>query len=141
MSRFRPALRDQGVTEQQWRIMRALAHSGPTEVTALAEATFLRPPSLSRILPDLEARGFISRKQLESDRRCSLVNLEPVGLKLIAAHAPDSDEVYEQIATAFGRQRLDELFALLNELEVCLARDTEPNTAAVKGTKAARRRA
>ena len=141
MSRFRPALRDQGVTEQQWRIMRALAHSGSTEVTALAEATFLRPPSLSRILPDLEARGFISRKQLESDRRRALVNLEPAGLKLIAAHAPDSEEVYEQIAKTFGAQRLDQLFGLLRELEVSLAHDTDTNTAAAKGMKAARRRA
>src|SRR5215475_8660907 len=59
MRRFRPALRAHGVTEQQWRILRALAHSGPLEVTALAEATFLLAPSLSRIVPDLEARGLI----------------------------------------------------------------------------------
>jgi homoprotocatechuate degradation regulator HpaR len=143
MSRFRPALRDQGVTEQQWRIMRALAHSGPAEVTALAEATFLRPPSLSRILPDLEARGFISRKQLESDRRRALVNLELAGLKLIAAHAPDSEDVYEQIATAFGKRRLDQLFVLLEELERSLGpeADASTNTSAAKSTKAARRRA
>ncbi len=36
MKRFRPALRDHGVTEQQWRILRALAHSGALEVSALA---------------------------------------------------------------------------------------------------------
>src|SRR5690349_9893825 len=46
MRQFRPALRDNGVTEQQWRILRALAHSGPLEVSALAEATCLLAPSL-----------------------------------------------------------------------------------------------
>ena len=61
MRLFRPGLRKHGVTEQQWRILRALAHSGPMEVTALAEATFLLAPSLSRILPDLEKRGLIAR--------------------------------------------------------------------------------
>src|SRR5215475_11490407 len=57
MRRFRPSLRGHGVTEQQWRILRALAHGGPLEVSALAEATYLLAPSLSRILPDMEARN------------------------------------------------------------------------------------
>ena len=61
MRRFRPGLRRHGVTEQQWRVLRALAHSGPMEVTELASATFLLPPSLSRILPDMETRALIRR--------------------------------------------------------------------------------
>ena len=121
MRRFRPALRDRGVTEQQWRILRALAHSGSLEVTALAEATFLLAPSLSRILPDLESRGLISRRQMDSDLRRALVSLEPKGLKLIAAHAPDSEGVYDRIARSFGQERLDQLFTLLRELEETLA--------------------
>src|ERR1700736_3847580 len=60
MRRFRPGLRDHGVTEQQWRILRALAHSGPMEVSELADTTCLLAPSLSRILPDMEARLLIA---------------------------------------------------------------------------------
>jgi homoprotocatechuate degradation regulator HpaR len=125
MRRFRPGLRSRGVTEQQWRILRALAHSGPLEVTALAEATFLLAPSLSRILPDLEARGYISRRQLNSDLRRAVVSLEPKGLKLIAAHAPDSEGIYDSIARSFGQERLDQLFKLLRELEETLVAETE----------------
>jgi homoprotocatechuate degradation regulator HpaR len=121
MRRFRPGLRDRGVTEQQWRILRALAHSGSLEVTALAEATFLLAPSLSRILPDLESRGLISRRQMDSDLRRAVVSLEPKGLKLIAAHAPDSEAAYDYIARSFGAERLDQLFTLLRELEETLA--------------------
>jgi homoprotocatechuate degradation regulator HpaR len=121
MRRFRPGLRRRGVTEQQWRILRALAHAGPLEVTALAESTFLLAPSLSRILPDLESRELISRRQLDSDLRRAVVSLEPKGLKLIAAHAPDSEEIYDSIARSFGRERLDRLFTLLRELEETLA--------------------
>src|SRR6185437_2443110 len=69
MRLFRPGLRKHGVTEQQWRILRALAPQGPLEVTALAEATFLLAPSLSRILPDLEKRQLISRRQVDTDLR------------------------------------------------------------------------
>lgn len=117
MRHFRPGLRKHGVTEQQWRILRALSHTGPLEVTALAEATCLLPPSLSRILPDLEARGYIARRQSDSDLRRAIVSLEPRGLRLIASHAPDSERIYESIAEAFGQERLDLLFRLLGELE------------------------
>jgi homoprotocatechuate degradation regulator HpaR len=129
MRRFRPGLRNRGVTEQQWRILRALAHSGSLEVTALADATFLLAPSLSRILPDLESRGLISRRQMDSDLRRAVVRLEPKGLKLIAAHAPDSEEIYDCIARSFGQERLDQLFTLLRELEETLAaEDATPTT-------------
>jgi homoprotocatechuate degradation regulator HpaR len=124
MRRFRPGLRSRGVTEQQWRILRALAHSGPLEVTALAESTFLLAPSLSRILPELEARGYVSRRQLDSDLRRAVVSLEPKGLKLIAAHAPDSEGTYDAIARSFGQERLDQLFKLLRELEETLVAET-----------------
>ena len=141
MRRFRPGLRRRGVTEQQWRILRALAHSGPLEVTALAESTFLLAPSLSRILPDLEARGLISRRQLDSDLRRAVVGLEPGGLKLIAAHAPDSEEIYDAIGRSFGRERLDQLFTLLRELEETLAAQSQSQKQRPRARSAARKRA
>lgn len=117
MRRFRPGLRTHGVTEQQWRILRALAHTGALEVSQLAEVTCLLPPSLSRILPELEARELISRRQADADLRRSVISLEPKGLRLIATHAPYAEEVYEGIAVAFGHERLGQLFTLLRELE------------------------
>jgi homoprotocatechuate degradation regulator HpaR len=120
MCLFRPGLRSRGVTEQQWRILRALAHVGPMEVTELAEATFLLGPSLSRILPDMEKRQLVSRKQVDSDLRRSVVSLEPKGLRLISSHAPDSEQIYAQIAERFGVERVTQLFTLLQELQESL---------------------
>ena len=117
MSLFRPGLRSRGVTEQQWRILRSLAHTGPMEVTELAEATFLLGPSLSRILPDMEKRQLVSRSPVDSDLRRSVVSLEPKGLRLIAAHAPTSEEIYAEIAERFGVERVTQLFTLLHELQ------------------------
>jgi homoprotocatechuate degradation regulator HpaR len=117
MCLFRPGLRGRGVTEQQWRILRALAHAGPMEVTELADATFLLGPSLSRILPDMEKRQLVSRKQVDSDLRRSVVSLEPKGLRLISTHAPDSEQIYAQIAERFGVERVTQLFTLLHELQ------------------------
>lgn len=120
MRLFRPGLRKHGVTEQQWRVLRALAHAGPMEVTELAEATFLLAPSLSRILPDLEKRELIARHQVDSDLRRSVVSLEAEGLRLIAAHAPYSEAMYGKIARRFGVERTGQLLILLQELEASL---------------------
>jgi len=120
MCLFRPGLRRHGVTEQQWRILRALAHRGSLEVTELAEATFLLAPSLSRILPDLEKRELVSRRQVDTDLRRSIVSIEPKGLKLIAAHAPFSEEMYAEIAQRFGAERIEQLIGLLQELQQSL---------------------
>lgn len=117
MCLFRPALRNRGVTEQQWRILRALAHAGPMDVTALAEATFLLGPSLSRILPDMEKRQLVSRRQLDSDLRRNVVALEPKGLRIIGQHAPEAERIYAKIGERFGAEKVAQLFTLLHELQ------------------------
>jgi homoprotocatechuate degradation regulator HpaR len=117
MRQFRPGLRAHEVTEQQWRVLRALAGEPALEVTELATRTCLLAPSVSRILPDLEARGLIARRQVESDLRRSLVALTPAGLRLLASHAPQSERIYRAIEQRFGAERLRELLRLLQELE------------------------
>lgn len=135
MRRFRPALRTHGVTEQQWRILRAIAHAGSLEVSELAEATCLLAPSLSRILPDMEARQLISRRQDDADLRRSVISLERKGLRLIATHAPFAEEIYDGIAQLFGAERLSQLFMLLHELEQTLEAQAETSTASRSKSK------
>jgi len=119
MRRFRPGLRELGLTEQQWRILRALAHSGELEATELAEATCLLAPSISRILPDMEARQLISRRQPDADLRRSVIKIERKGLRVIAGHAPLVEKIYGEITQKLGAERLSQLFTLLQELERC----------------------
>src|SRR6201998_1263097 len=83
MRQFRPSLRQHGLTEQQWRILRALAAIDAIEVTELARTAFLLGPSLSRILRDLEARRLIERKTAKSDLRRAMVSISERGLKLM----------------------------------------------------------
>ena len=77
MRQFRPSLRRHGLTEQQWRILRALTSVETIEVTELARVAFLLGPSLSRILRDLEARDLIERRTAEADLRRAVVSISP----------------------------------------------------------------
>ena len=82
MRQFRPSLRDHGLTEQQWRILRALASVETIEVTELARVAFLLGPSLSRILRDLEARHLIERRVAKADLRRGVVSISAKGLQV-----------------------------------------------------------
>jgi homoprotocatechuate degradation regulator HpaR len=117
MKQFRPSLRHHGLTEQQWRILRALAAVDAIEVTELARVAFLLGPSLSRILRDLEARQLIDRRTAKADLRRGLVSISPKGLKLIELVAPTSEAIYAAITQRYGAQRLAELQDMLAALE------------------------
>ena len=121
MRQFRPSLREHGLTEQQWRILRALASIEAAEVTELARTAFLLGPSLSRILRDLEARNLIERKTAKTDQRRSMVSISKEGVKLMASVAPSSEAIYAEITQRFGARKLAELQEMLGELELCLA--------------------
>lgn len=121
MKQFRPSLRRHGLTEQQWRILRALAAVDAIEVTELARVAFLLGPSLSRILRDLEARQLIDRRTAKDDLRRGIVSISQKGLKLIELVAPTSEAVYAAITQAYGAQKLAELQDMLAVLENSLA--------------------
>jgi homoprotocatechuate degradation regulator HpaR len=117
MRQFRPSLRSHGLTEQQWRILRALAAVDAIEVTELAHVAFLLGPSLSRILRDLEARRLIERKVRKADLRRAVVSISAKGIKLIEAVAPSSEAIYAAITKRYGARKLAELQDMLGELE------------------------
>ncbi len=117
MRQFRPSLRSHGLTEQQWRILRALAANDAIEVTELARVAFLLGPSLSRILRDLEARHLIERKVAKTDLRRAVVSISAKGFKLIEAVAPSSELIYAAIARRYGVRKLAELQDMLGALE------------------------
>jgi homoprotocatechuate degradation regulator HpaR len=121
MRQFRPSLRNHGLTEQQWRILRALAAIDALEVTELARTAFLLGPSLSRILRDLEARQLIARRTDPVDQRRSVVSISAKGLKLMAAVAPASEAIYAAITKRYGARKLAELQEMLAALETSLA--------------------
>src|ERR1700712_5358080 len=117
MRQFRPSLRHHGLTEQQWRILRALAAVDTIEVTELARLAFLLGPSLSRILRDLEARHLIERRVDKADLRRAVVSISAKGLKLIEAVAPSSEAIYAAITKCYGARKLADLQNMLVALE------------------------
>ena len=120
MARFRPMLRDHGLTEQQWRVIRALADFENIDDSELARRSFLLAPSLTRILQHLEAEKLVKRSPDANDQRRSVLTLTAKGHKLFSQVAPDSALLYEDIEASFGSERLDLLYELLEEFHQTL---------------------
>jgi homoprotocatechuate degradation regulator HpaR len=117
MQRFRPMLAEFELTEQQWRVLRALASADePLEVTEVAARTKLLPPSVSRIVARLADHHLIERTTVEHDQRRATLRLTRKGRGLITRVAPHSERIYAEIESAFGPARLSRL---LDELQ-CL---------------------
>src|ERR1700692_1832226 len=121
MRQFRPSLRNHGLTEQQWRILRALTAVDAIEVTELARVAFLLGPSLSRILRDLEARQLIERRVAKADQRRGLVSISAKGVRLMETVAPSSEAIYAAITRRYGARKLRELQDMLHALERSLS--------------------
>lgn len=136
MRHFRPHLHFYGITEQQWRVLRALTTVESIEVMALADATFLLPPSLSRIVKDLEERRLIHRRTSEQDMRRGIISASEEGRRLIKLAGDHSEAIYAEITRRYGAEKLAELQRMLRELESVLAEPIQiedlPLSSAVK---------
>jgi homoprotocatechuate degradation regulator HpaR len=117
MRHFRPRLRQFDISEQQWRVLRALASVVEIDATALANVTFLRAPSLTRILKDLEMRELILRRVDPKDQRAALISLSSSGRSLLDEAGVHSERIYRAMTARIGEARLDTLMALLKAVE------------------------
>lgn len=120
MAKFRPMLRDHALTEQQWRVIRALADYDRIDAGELAKRSFLLAPSLTRILQHLESEKLVRRQSDANDQRRSVLTLTTKGRKLFSQVAPDSASLYEDIEEKFGSDRLELLYQLLEEFHQAL---------------------
>jgi homoprotocatechuate degradation regulator HpaR len=116
MARFRPLLRDHGVSEQQWRVLRALMSDGPMRASDLSADTFISMPSLSRLLKTLEAKRLIERSVHKDDQRAAQVTITRQGRRLVDTLGPLSEAIYAQIAEQVSEPHLEQLYGLLEEM-------------------------
>lgn len=115
MSRFRPMLREFGLTEQQWRVIRVLQEYGRLDATELARRSILLGPSLTRILQFLETKNLIRRSMDDEDQRRVHLMLTAKGKRLFNVVAPQSEAIYADMEKSFGRDRMEALYRLLSD--------------------------
>ncbi len=117
MQHFRPILSEHDLTEQNWRVLRALDSFGETDISTLAKHCCVLLPSMSGMVKRLEARGYIERTSNSQDQRSSLLSLTESAQQLILDVSPHSEATYKAIEESFGKEDLEKLYELLFKLE------------------------
>jgi len=123
MARFRPMLREHGLTEQQWRVIRTLSAFDKIDASELARRSFLLAPSLTRILRHLQRRKVVNRTTDANDQRRAVFTLTANGRRIFSLVAPDSEALYTDIEKDFGGEKLQLLYELLADFYATLSTD------------------
>jgi homoprotocatechuate degradation regulator HpaR len=116
LARFRPILHRHGLTEQQWRVLRALNDLGELTAAGLAQECAILAPSMTRILRRLTADGLLRATRSRDDQREVRVRLTPKGQRLVEQIGPQVELEYAEICDRLGAETLDSLYEGLEEL-------------------------
>ena len=116
MAQFRPILNENGVTEQQWRIIRALLAHGALEPRQLCELCQISSPSIVGVLLRLEEAGLVDRERMADDQRRVRVSATARSRQLGRRMIPAIEERYASIEQKVGVQTLQQAYDVLDAL-------------------------
>ena len=104
MAHFRHLLRRYNLTEPQWRVLKTMDDVTSIELSELARKSALLMPSLSRIVRELELRGYMTKAADPRDMRRMLATLTERGRCWSRRRSPECEAVNAAIRTAMGQR-------------------------------------
>ena len=113
---FRPIITHFGLTEQQWRILRAISENDQLEPREICEICQILGPSLTGVLTRMEGMGLVTRTRMEEDQRRLLIRLTPRAEQLVAEMVPLIVEQYRIIEVAYGPELIQELYEIMDRV-------------------------
>jgi len=116
MAHTRPSLREHGLSDQQWRVLRVLGEQGTMETGKVAREAYLLGPSLTGVLARMERDGLVKRERDPDDQRRTVVQATAKGRKLVEKLSHVVEAHYGWMEKSLGKQKLTELYGLLDEL-------------------------
>ena len=116
MAHTRPSLREHGLSDQQWRVLRVLGEHGTVETGRVAREAFILGPSLTGVLTRMERDGLVRRERDPQDQRRTVVEATAKGLKLVDKLSRTIEAHYEWMENSLGKEKLAELYVLLDEV-------------------------
>lgn len=107
---------DQELTFSQWTTLVALHDGRITNSSDLAHNICHDAGSLTRLIDQLEKRGFVTRTRSEKDRRVVTLALTPRGRNVVEALAPRVMDFWNGLLSGFTHTEVDTLINLLTRL-------------------------
>jgi DNA-binding MarR family transcriptional regulator len=82
---------DMTVTLTQLSAMATLANAGPMSAGELANRERVQPPSMTKVLANLEERGLVRRAVHPSDKRQAIIEITDAGVALLESERRSRD--------------------------------------------------
>lgn len=114
MAHTRPALREHALSDQQWRVLRVLGEHGTVDTGRVAREAFILGPSLTGVLTRMERDGLIARERDPADQRKMVVKASARGTALVQKLSTTIEAHYQAMEDVLGKQKLAELYGLLD---------------------------
>jgi len=118
MAHTRPSLRDHGLSDQQWRVLRVLGEHAEEadgiETGRVAREAFLLGPSLTGVLARMQRDGLITRARCPQDARRTVVRATDLGLTKVQALSHTIEAHYAWMEMQLGKDHLKALYGLLD---------------------------
>jgi homoprotocatechuate degradation regulator HpaR len=116
MAHTRPSLREHGLSDQQWRVLRVLGEHGTVETGRVAREAYILGPSLTGVLARMERDGLIRRTRDPADQRRTVVEATAKGAKMVERLSTTIEDHYQWLEQSLGKQKLRQLYELLDQL-------------------------
>lgn len=113
---FHKEVRKAGLTVTEWRVLGSLVEGEGETVGDLAELAVTKQPTLSKVLPRLEAEGYVSLKTARADRRQTVVRITPKGARLISGLCEQAMEHQHRLLEKLDPDHADRLVDMLREI-------------------------
>jgi homoprotocatechuate degradation regulator HpaR len=116
MTHTRPSLREHGLSDQQWRVLRVLGEHGTVETGRVAREAYILGPSLTGVLARMERDGLVRRERDPADQRRMVIEATAKGLRMVERLSRSVEGHYQWLEQSLGKQKLAQLYRLLDEL-------------------------
>ena len=116
MAHTRPRLREHGLSDQQWRVLRVLGEHGTVETGRVAREAYILGPSLTGVLARMERDGLVKRERDPADQRRTVVEATAKGRRMVERLSHTVETHYRWLEQSLGKQKLAQLYELLDEL-------------------------
>src|SRR5438309_11778075 len=102
MAHARPGLRDHGLSDQQWRVLRVLGEHGTVETGRVAREAYILGPSLTGVLARMERDGLVKRERDPNDQRRTVVEATARGRKRVERLQDTVESPYRWLEQSLG---------------------------------------
>lgn len=116
MPQYRSLFQAHGITDQQWRVMRALWEQEHLTSKQISQITLIPAPSLVGILDRLEKKGLLGRLRSVEDRRLVFIRPTKAGRELQEIMLPKIEEIHNFLIERVTGKEWNEMKRILDKL-------------------------